>query len=487
MSLTNGVSIARSGLSATATQTAVISRNVVAGTDVLTSRKMANIVTVPGAGVRVASVSRVSDSALLQRLLTASSSSGRQDSIVNGLTRLDITIGDTELDASPAALIGKLSDALQLYSAAPQDAAVGRSAVNAASNLVTALNEATTAVQATRQQADADIASTVDRLNTLLSQFEDLNTAIIKGTRSGTDVTDQLDQRDRLLLSISEEIGIRTATRANNDMVIYTDSGVTLFETVPRDVSFNPTLMYTAGVTGNAVYIDGVQITGLSGGMASTTGRLAGLSAVRDEIAVDYQSQLDEIARGLIETFAESDQSGGGQPDTAGLFTWSGGPAIPTSGVTVSGLAGLIRLNASVDPAQGGDPTLLRDGGIAGADYSYTTGGAGYSERIEELQNKLTEKRAFDGDAQLTTFATLADFSSSSVSWLQELRKTATSEADYTSTMYQRASEALSSATGVNLDEEMALLLELERSYEATSRLISTIDGMFRSLLEVTG
>ena len=50
-------------------------------------------------------------------------------------------------------------------------------------------------------------------------------------------MTDDLDQRDQILASISEEIGIRTVTRANNDMAIYTDSGVTLFDTSVRGPS----------------------------------------------------------------------------------------------------------------------------------------------------------------------------------------------------------------------------------------------------------
>ncbi len=489
MSLANAINAARSGLSATASQTSVVSRNVTTGADILTSRKTANIVTVPGAGVRLQSVTRVSDTALLQHMLTANSAAGRQNSIVTGLENLDQTVTDPELDASPAALIGALADALQTYADGPQDLTRAQSALNAASDLVNSLHNATATVQATRQQADAEMAGSVDRLNSLLAQFETVNTAIVKGTRSNADVTDYLDARDRLLLSISEEIGVRTITRGDNDMVVMTDGGVTLFETKPREVTFDVSYNLTAGVAGNPVFIDGVQVTGTAGAMASGTGRLTGLAAVRDEIAVDYQTQLDEIARGLIEVFSESDQSATPTlPDAPGLFTWSGAPAIPTSGVAVSGLAGSIRLNPSVDPVQGGDLTMLRDGGMAGADYVYNApGSAGFSDRLHDMIDGMSEQRSFDSDAQLNATATLGDFASSSVGWLQELRKTADSEASYRTTMFERASEALSNVTGVNLDEEMILLLDLERSYQATSRLISTIDNMYRTLLEAAG
>ncbi len=55
--------------------------------------------------------------------------------------------------------------------------------------------------------------------------IRDGNTAIIKGTISGSDVTDYLDTRDSILSKLSQEVGITFATRANNDMVVYTDSG----------------------------------------------------------------------------------------------------------------------------------------------------------------------------------------------------------------------------------------------------------------------
>lgn len=488
MTLTTALDVARSGLSVTSGRTALVSRNVVGAGEALASRKIANVVTGPGGGVRIASITRASDSALLAHMLAANSVAGQQQTIVDALDRLDTTVLDPELDASPAALIGKLTEAIQLYSSVPHDTVAAQSAVAAAGDVVRGLNSATQTAQSVRQQADADMASSVDRLNQLLAQFETVNKAIVDGTRSGADVTDDLDTRDRLLLSISEEVGIRTAIRSDNDMAIYTDSGVTLFETKARAVTFEPTLLYTPGTVGNAVFIDGVQVTGGSGGMAISSGRLAGLATVRDEIATTYQNQLDEIARGLIEAFAESDQSAVPTlPDAPGLFTYPGAPAMPPSGSLMVGLAGTISINPSVDHEQGGTATLLRDGGIAGAAYGYNSGGeASFSGRLQELLDEMGEQRPFDPVAGVTS-ATISGLAASSISWLQEERATASVEADYRMTLFERSSEALSNATGVNLDEEMMMLLDLERSYQATSRLISTIDEMFRALLAAAG
>jgi flagellar hook-associated protein 1 FlgK len=489
MSLSTSLGTALSSLATTAEQTSIVSRNVARASDPGASRKTAEVITIPGYGVRLASVNRVVDVALHNNLLSASSSAAGQRAIVAALDQLERTVGDTELDTSPAALVQKLADAIQQYSTVPQDTVSAQAAVAAAKDLASALNEATDLVQGVRAQADADIASSVESLNTLLARFETVNTEIVKGTRRGDDVTDYLDQRDQILQQISEEIGIKTTTRANNDMAIYTDSGVTLFDQSARTVSFQPTLAYTAGTTGNPVYADSVPITGSTATMSVGSGRLNGLVKVRDDLAVTYQSQLDEIARGLIAAFAESDQSAiPALPDAPGLFTWSGAPALPAAATLTVGLAGSIAVNPAADPEQGGDAFLLRDGGMAGAAYVYnSTSAAQYTDRLQQLLDDLNATQAFDPLAKLSSSATLDSFASSSAAWLEEVRRTASDEAEYRDVLLERSSEALSKVTGVNLDEEMTLMLELERTYQASGKLMSTIDSMLGMLLATVG
>jgi flagellar hook-associated protein 1 FlgK len=279
-------------------------------------------------------------------------------------------------------------------------------------------------------------------------------------------------------------------SRQNGDMAVFTDSGVTLFDISARAVTFDRTLLYSPGATGNAVYVDGVPIAGGAGVMLAGSGRLTGFAAVRDSATVTYQNQLDEIARGLIEAFAESDQSAvPSLPDAPGLFTYPGSPAMPASGTLLVGLAGSIRINPSVDPTQGGNLALLRDGGMAGDPaYVYNaSGGSAYADRLNQYVTALSDARTFDSAAQISTGATLGGFASSSGAWLQEARRTANDDADYADTLLERTSEALSKETGINIDEEMTALLELERAYQASTRLITTIDNMLKSLLATAG
>lgn len=484
MSLTLSTDTARSSLQATSEQISVVSRNIARVRDPDATRKIATLVSGPGVGVSVPRIDRTSDQLLFNTYLTANSASQAQTSITSALGQLQSTVDDTDQEHSPAALIAKLSATLQTYSGDPQNPAVAASVVSAAKNVSNALNSASATVTQVRQQADSDIATSVANINDLLSQFENLNNQVIRGSTNGRDITDVLDARDAVLKQLSTEVGIRTVSRDNGDMAIYTDSGVTLFDKAPRAVTFQQTQNLAAGAPGAAVYADGVPIAGTSHILEIQSGKLAGLMSVRDDIAVTYQSQLDEMARGLINAFAETDQSATPTlPAATGLFTYSGGPAIPAS--AIAGLASSIKINASVDPGQGGNAELIRDGGISGASYKYNSANApAFTDRIQSLISGLNSGQTFDASTQLPSSSSVMDYAKNSVSWLEALRQSATAEADYRSTVAQRATTSLSQATGVNLDEEMTNLLDLERTFQASSRLINTVNEMLSTLIQ---
>lgn len=488
MSLSAGLNIARSALAAVSGQTSVISRNISALNDPYYARRTANVTSLAsGSGVEISSITRSTDKVLFSTKIDASSRATMHAEIAAALNALEKTVSDPALGRSPSALIGKFSDALQLYANAPHDVTAASSAVASAANLANALNDANNTVQGVRAQADADMTSSVDRINTLLSRLEDVNSIIVSQTDTAGDLSDYLDQRDQILTELSEEIGIKTVARGKNDIVVYTDGGVTLFESKARAVTFQPTGLFTGGVEGNAVYVDGVPVTGDTAGMKTHSGRLAGFAAVRDNLAPAYQAQLDELARGLIVAFRESDQTTpAALPDVPGLFTWSGAPAMPGS-AAVPGIAGSIKVNATVNPMAGGNASLLRDGGISNPGnpaYTYNdTGVAGFSGRLRELLDTLATPQGFDPAAGLGTNVTLAKYAASSVGWLAESRKTATGDSEYSTTLFNRASSALSNVTGVSLDEEMSIMLELERSYQASAKIVATIDAMFDTLL----
>jgi len=268
-------------------------------------------------------------------------------------------------------------------------------------------------------------------------------------------------------------------------MVLYTSDGTTLFETIPRSVTFAATKSYSAGMDGNKVYIDGVALASGAGGTTSGQGSLQALLQVRDDVAPTFQSQLDEIAKGLVSMFSET--STDGTTTLPGLFTWSGGTT-PTSGDIIDGIAGSISVSSAVITSAGGDPMKLRDGAINGAAYDQNPDpnkSGGYTAQLDKLNNALGAKMNFNTAAGIDSNVSIMDFASNSIGWLEQYRSDADGAAENTSAALSRSDEAYSNETGVNLDEELTLMLDIEQSYKAATKILNAVDEMLKSLLDI--
>lgn len=486
MALSIGLDTARSSLAATGEQIAVVSRNIARIGDPDAVRKVARVVTGPGSSVHIAKIDRSSDSQLLEKFLSSKSGASKQSEIYSALGTLETALGDMTLERSPAALLAGLGSALQKFSAAPNNPSAASAVVGAAQDLAASLNEMSISADKLRQNADSAIADSVDRTNNLLARLKELNDQVVQGTHSGTDVTDSMDAREGLLKQLSAELGINTLSRSNGDIAIFTESGITLFDRVPRVLSFRASPSLPSGSTGSAVYADGVPIAGAQHVLGVSNGRIAGLVSVRDALVPAFQRQLDGMAQALISAFAETDQSASPSlPPATGLFDYPGGPTIPLATSSIPGLAGSIKVNPRVVASAGGNPLLIRDGGIGGNPaYIYNpSGDAAFTDRIEGLIDKLDQPNSFDPSGEIPSNVSLVTYAKNSVSWLEQLRQSAKSEVDYRNAISERAQASLSKDTGVSLDEEMTNMLELERTFQASSRLIAAVDSILETLI----
>jgi len=480
MSLSAAMKTAQSSFSNVGLQSAVVSKNIANASNPAYARRSAILATA-ATGASIVETQRAQNEALLkQNLLSISKSSG-QEMLLSGLTRMKMMLGGEGYELAPSTYLAKLRDNLQTFADKPNEVSLAETVVADAADVANSLNATSQALQSLRAEADADIATSVTELNRLLKEFQTYNDKVKQGTAAGTDVNDALDQRDKLLTQISSIIGVTTVSRTNNDLALYTSDGTVLFETVPRAVTFAPTTTYTAAVTGNQIYIDGVAVQAGSGGNTSAQGSLPALLQVRDHAAPTFQKQFDEIARSLVSMFSETYENPPGTSVTSdGLFTWSGVPS-----VTSPGLAGVIKVNPAVVTSQGGNPMALRDG------INHAFNGPPASASFSVLLNGYTAAfempLSFDPAAGIDSSTTLLAFSTGSVGWLEQLRSAATTAGDDKGALLGRTQEALLNVTAVSLEEELSLLLDLEQSYKASAKLVAAVDEMISALLQAAG
>lgn len=481
MSLTSALNTAQSIFNNTGAQSSIVSNNISNAGNKDYVRRQAMLSTSLG-GAQVVKISRAQEDALLKQYLKAASQDSAQQTLLGGLEDLKSIMGGNDNETSPETALRTFRDKLGTFRATPGDLIAAQGAITAAQDVVTSLNNASKAVQQQRADADKQIKNQVDSLNSLLKQFETANNAVKKATAGNEDPSSALDEREKVLKQISQIVGVSTVQRPNNDMALYTADGTTLFETIPRSVSFEPTQSYAASTVGNKVYIDGVAVNMGSGSTTNAQGNMASLLQIRDDIAPTFQSQLDEVARGLVNLYQED-----GNP---GLFVWTqaNGTAggVPPAGTVIDGIAGTIAINDRVVTSKGGDPMRLRDGNInAASTPANPTGSSGYTAELDRLYTAMDSGIAFDPTTGLDSNVSILTYATNSLGWLEQNRSNATTAAENTSAAAARTDEAYSNETGVNLDEELTLLLDIEQSYKAATKILNAVDEMLKALLDI--
>ncbi len=277
MSLSSVIQIAQNSLSNMTRRTGVLARNINDSSNENYARRDLQTISLLS-GSRAASIVRATDLRLERAAVDASSSNAAQSLLANRLSALNGLLASDGGALFVSDRLTMLHNSIQTYSAAPENALLGSAVINQANELVAGLHEATSALQDFRTGVDKEIGQAVLDLNQLLEGFQDANDEIRLGTVSGQDVNDALDRRGALLNSIAKIVPVSTLVRNNNDMVLLTASGATLFETEPRSVSFTPQTAMAAGSTGNPVFIDVVKLNFGNTPNASASGTLDALA-----------------------------------------------------------------------------------------------------------------------------------------------------------------------------------------------------------------
>lgn len=482
MSLTAALASANTALSNASRQASVVSNNISGANVPGYARRNLLIETGPDGQAEAVAIGRATDTALQAASMDANSKASAASTLSGMYGQLEQVMGASST-TNPMAMMSALQNSLQQLSASPSNEAAATGVVQSAQSLVDSLHAATTQITSVRAQANDQLSQAVASMNDLLSQFATVNTSIVTGTAAKSNISSDLDKRDAILSNLSQYVGVSTVKRSDGSMALYTDSGVVMFDGLPRTVAMAASANLTSGTSGPPLTIDGVDVTSTTSPMQVKTGSIAALANIRDGIAVTGQSQLDEIARNLINAFSETDQSATPTlPNQPGLFTYGGAPAMPGNSL-VSGLAGEIQVAASVTQ----NPMLIRDGGISSPNSAYTsntTAAPDFSDRINQLINAFSTQQTFDPNVSMVTSASLTSYASSTMNMFESARQKADQNATDSKALNDRATQALSNSTGVNLDNETSNMLEIQRSYATAGKLIATIDAMFTSLLQ---
>lgn len=482
MTISSALSAALTGLSASSRAASVVSENIAnARTDGFGERSLtlSSIAHGAGRGVQVVGVSRNSDPVILGERRSAGAAQGEADTRASYLQRIETLIGSPDSSASLSARFDALETSLVSAASRPDSQARLESVLNTAQQLAGTLNDISNGIQDIRQQADAQIATEITNLNHTLAAIHDLNGTIRTSVSRGEDALGLIDRQQSLIDGIADLIPIREVRNDAGMVSLYTTNGLSLVDGRPVEFGFTATpaitpLMSLQNSDLSGLTVNGREVSSLGSYASLSGGRLAALFAVRDEIAPQAQAQLDGVALDLTARMDDPGLDATRGATDPGLFSDDG---LQASATYEAGLAGRIKVNAAVDPDQGGALWRLRDG-VGAA----TEGAPGNPTLLQGILDALQTERPTSSTAFSGTSRSMAELASDLLSLTSMDRQFADARAAETSGKFTALREAELSR-GVDTDQQMQRLLEIENAYAANARVLSTLDDMIERLL----
>ena len=371
MGLSVSLSNALSGMATSQNSLAVVSRNVAnAGTPGYHKQSL-NVIDMMGtnsAYAKSGGVQRAFDNSLQAYYNSATSDAGYTSTTSASLDQLQTYFGKPGDDGSLDTMFGSFQSSLQALGTSPDDYATRATVVSKAQAMVSTLNSLSDNIQSLRQDTETQMQASVDTLNQSITALTQINGHLADQNGDQAARAALMDQRDRLVSQISEQVDVQASYRPDGTVALMTRTGVGILDVKAATFEFQPAGTITAEkqfnvdpaknavgslklITSSGLTLDLVQQNVLQ------SGTLKALIDLRDKTLVSAQSQVDAIAGGLAQAMSTVTTAGTGT--TVGT---QAGYSISTDGVqdgnditvnyTQSGVQKTLRLVNVTDPTK---------------------------------------------------------------------------------------------------------------------------------------
>ena len=331
MGLTSALGSALSGLRVTQSQVELISQNIANADSVGYTRRKLNVVQqLTGAsttGVRSQGIQRQLDTLVQKQLRLETAGAAFTDVRAGYAQQIDQLYGTPGQAGSLDSLVNNFTSALQALTANPSDFSARSQVLSHAQGLASQLNGLTGDIQRLRANAEAEIGSGVQQINTLLSNIAAIDKKLFSNGVANANSPALLDERDTAINALSQLVDLSVVPQANGRLNIFTSGGLQLYGAQPVVLSFDarPAIGANSLFTSNSIDrgVGSIRVGSPGGpGVDIIASRLFGSGSIaaqveaRDKTLVEAQNQLDELAAGLAAALGDRNPA---IPVTTGL------------------------------------------------------------------------------------------------------------------------------------------------------------------------
>jgi flagellar hook-associated protein 1 len=389
-----------------------------------------------GTGVAVQSITRNDDAFIDGQYWTANANSSYYSTLSNQLT-------DTEDDlntSSTAGLQKALGDFYSSLSTLATNSSLGSAVIGAATNLASQLNQASQQISTLQAQAGDEVTtltSSGGELDQYATDIANLNIQIANTNAAGMSSNSLQDQRAAVISQLSALANIQVTQQSNGSDTI------TLMNTSTSPATQVGSSPLIDGGNGTTVPDASTAVTvPASTDLTSIGGTIGALAQLADTNAADPNAPLAQM-QGDLDSVASNLAS---LVNTASGMTFFS-PDDGTSTVTAA--------NISVDSSV--TTTSL-------AALSSTTVSGVYGTNVQATND-------------LSTF----------VSQVGNIVGQANDSATTSASLLTNISNERQSVSGVSLDQEMTNLITYQQGYQASARVMNTMQSVIQTLIQSVG
>lgn len=406
-----------------------------------------------GQGTTIETIQRVRNDFLDGEYRKYLSSSNYNFHMSQGYTYIENILNEPS-DVSISANLSTFWNSLSELGSKPTDMSARATFVQAALSFTTSLNSAGDKIEHLKSQYKQELETSVQKINDLTADIYDLNKKISDMEAIGNPANDLRDTRDLLIDELSKMVDIETYPDESGGVSILAGGKLLVGINTRREVSL---VADTANSSYKVIWSEELDQFEMKGG------HLKGALDTINESLSSFENSLNNMIVAISDKFNEIHNNGFDLNGDAGVdfFVSSDGKPISIHNITIN-------------------PDIVKDEGLLAL-----SGDATLSGDNTNLNKLLTVKDEKLLNPSGTTSMSVDEFYNYTVS------KIGLNSMSFSQT-YKNASGALesignekSAVSGVSLDEETSNVIIYQQAYNASAKVLQTVDEMLTTLINI--
>jgi len=424
-----------------------------------TSAAVATTAGILGTGVQVAGIQQIRD-ILLDNQIRDEASVGSfwttsQSFLQNTQTQLGEFLGSGAVsgdgtDTGSSGLASQLNDLFTAFQGMETDAGSipqRRVIISQAQGLADSFNQIASRLTSVNEALNNSVSSDVDSANQLFADIAQLNDDISKAEFSAPGTANDLrDARQQKLENLAQLTNLQASTAADGSLTISVGgvamvSGSKVTDTLQAFDPGGGQLQVRAATAGTSLTLTG--------------GSIRGAIDTRDGALVDLRNGLNSLASEIIGKVNAVYSAGYDLHGNTGASLFTGTDAA----------------SMGVDSSLSDDPSLLQAAGVPGASGDNTVA-------IAVAQLGLQKDAVLGNQTFSGAYGNL-------VAALGTALSTANDQVSNHDMVTSMLAKQRDSVSGVSMEEEMTNLMTFQKAYQASAQIISTVNQMLETLVNL--